>query len=260
MSMQRAFFLSVSLFTLTLTQFIYSKEPMNKQKTLREFENIYDAILPAQEKNEEAFVWFSQIPHPLFNAVIHLSCEDVGAKVDAIMQQAPVSNPLSFWVHPLNRAEGLVAILQNRNFTSIITCPLMAWDVKPVEGVHGHIHPEDGDVFYEIIDEVYQLDPAVKREFKKLMDTITCENYVLDVEGKPISTGTLFMQSSVGGIFNDATLPGRREAAKEMMRFLMQRSHKLGLKRLIVLSSPEAEELYADLGFENVFNIEIYSR
>lgn len=63
-------------------------------------------------------------PHPLFNAVMHLTCEDVNTKIDSLIQKAPAGNPVSFWAHPENRAEGLVAALKDKGFTPIIACPL----------------------------------------------------------------------------------------------------------------------------------------
>ncbi len=51
---------------IIFTNLSYAKEEfMNKLETLIEFENFYDLIQPAQEKGEEAFVWYSGIPHPL---------------------------------------------------------------------------------------------------------------------------------------------------------------------------------------------------
>lgn len=234
---------------------------MDKMQTLMEFENFYDVIQPAYEKSAEAFAWFSSIPHPLFNAVIHLSSKDVQSKVDQFINQAGTGCPLSFWVHSQNRAQGLVDILHERQFHPIITCPLMVWAVQPVPAAKGDIRlADDREAFHEILSVVYQMDPAVKREFRHLMDNVECENYILYAENKPVSTATLMVQGEVGGVFNDATLPERREASLEMVRFLMHRSRELGLKRVIVLSSPEGEELYGGLGFENVFNIDIYAK
>lgn len=239
---------------------IHAEDSMDKLQALKEFESFYDAIQPAQENSDEAFAWFSQVPDPLFNAVIHLSCDRVSEKVDDLIKKASQDRPLSFWVHSENRAEGLVDVLESRNFRSIITCPLMAWNVKSTAKTNADIRPADTEVFHEIISVVYQMDPAVKREFRKIMDDLECENYILYADGKPVSTCTLFVQGAAGGIFNDATIPERREASGEIMRFVKGRAHELGLERLIVLSSPEGEKLYADLGFENLLPIEIFAR
>ena len=92
------------------------------------------------------------------------------------------------------------------------------------------------------------------------MANLSCENYLIYQDGQPVGTVTFLVNGSVGSIFNDASIPDRREAHRNMMQFLMQRAYALRLKQVIVLSSPEAEPLYTDLGFHKVFDIDIYSR
>jgi hypothetical protein len=246
------------LVSLLFANLTYAEEPMNKYETLVEFENLYNSFYPAQEKSIKAFVWFTRIPHPLLNAVMHLSCKDVRGEVDRLIELAPPHNPISFWIHSENHAEGLREILKVRGFTPIITCPLMAWLVKPVSAPKYDIRVADMKVFNDILSIVYQFDDSVRDGFQKLMDKSACENYIIYMDGNPVGTGTLLVNGSVGGIFNDATLPERREASEAMMQFLMHRSHELNLKKLILLSSPEAEALYSELGFTNLFNIELY--
>jgi hypothetical protein len=125
-----------------------------------------------------------------------------------------------------------------------------SWDIRPA-----NLGP-----FLEIIAVVYQLDERVRREFEKIMKRLDCENYLIYKDGEPVGTATLLVKGLVGGIFNDATLSCRREACAPMMQFLMKHSHELGLKQLVLLSSPEAEQLYGNLGFKKAFDIEIYSR
>lgn len=253
----KGFLLMLSLF---FANGIYTEGSKRIFETLLEFEKLYDTIKPAQKKSKEAFVWFSGVPHPFLNAVLHLSCEDVTAKVDALITETSPSIPLSFWVHSENHAEGLVEVLKQRGFACMITCPLMTWSVKPLSTFKADVRPADRERFYDILSAVYQFDEGIKASFRKLMDNVKCENYLIYIDGKPIGSATLVVNGSIGGVFNDATLPQRREASLAMMQFLMQRSYELKLTQLIVLSSPEAEKLYGSLGFENVCNIEIYSR
>lgn len=92
------------------------------------------------------------------------------------------------------------------------------------------------------------------------MEKLTCENYIIYQEGIPVGTGTLFHNGLAGGIFNDATLPNRREASVALTHFLMHRAFELNLEQLIVLSSPEGKELYSKLGLKVYFNIEIFHK
>lgn len=227
---------------------------------LTHYESFYEAFARPVEKGPEAFICYSEVPDPLFNVIMHLSCVDVREKVESILEKAPSDKPISFWLHPQNHAPGLRSILQEKGFGPLITCPLFTWKVKPTAVTEADIRKADMPAFHEIVGKVYSFTEEVKAEFEKLMEKIECENYLIYEAGAPIGTATLLVKGSVGGIFNDATLPGRREANRAMTQFLIRRSLELHLDELVLLSSPEGEELYADLGFNKVFDIEIYGR
>lgn len=217
------------------------------------FKNFYETISPISVKTEQTFAVFSDIPNPLFNAIMEVSYDNV----DALLEKAPVSNPISIWLHPYNRTEKLIQVMRERNFAPLITCPLLAWAVKPTAFTDYDIRPAEMGIFHDILADVYQFDAQTKLTFQNLMEKLTCENYIIYQEGIPVGTGTLFHNSLAGGIFNDATLPNRREASVALTQYLMQRAFELNLEQLIVLSSPEGEKLYKKLGFKNLFNIEI---
>jgi N-acetylglutamate synthase-like GNAT family acetyltransferase len=244
------------LFTFSL----YSGDAVDKRSVFLEFQNFYEAIHPAQEKSSDVYAWFSSIPNPFLNVVLHLSSGNVSEKVDALIQNNVQGNPMSFWIHPENHAEGLVDILKERNFTLLVTCPAMTWSVQSVPLSVADIRPADSEVLYSIVSTVYQSDELVKKEYLQILDGLRCENYIFYVDGKPTSTASLFVHGSVGEVFNDATLPESGVASRELMQFLMHRAKELGLERLIVLGYPEAQELYNHLGFETLFHVEIYAR
>lgn len=220
------------------------------------FKNFYETISPISIKTEQTFAVFSDIPNSLFNAIMEVSYDNI----DALLEKAPASNPISIWLHPYNRTEKLIQVMRERNFAPLITCPLMAWAVKPTVFTEFDIRPAEMGIFHDILANVYQFDAATKLQFQKLMEKLSCENYIIYQEGEPVGTGTLFHNGLAGGIFNDATLPNRREASVALTQFLMHRAFELNLERLIVLSSPEGEEQYTQLGFKNNFDIRIYSK
>ena len=235
---------------------------MDKFEALQHFENCYDAMRPAAEKSDQAFVWFSDIPHFLFNAVMHLSCNDVSSKIDALIERAPVGNSISFWVHPENRANGLVEMLKERGFTPMIACPLMTWSVKPIAIPECDIRLANMETFDQITKTVFHFDEITMKKYSALIKNFDSENYLIFAEGQPIGTGILFPNGKVGGIFNIAILPEyqRKGYGQAMMRFLMGRAQHLHLEHLILLSSPQAKTFYRNLGFEKIFDIDIYAR
>lgn len=245
---------------LICVNLIHAEEPMEILKT---FENCYDAMIPAQEKSEEAFAWFSGVRYPILNAVMHLLCQgEVADKVDSLLAKAPSDLPLSFWLHPYNQAEGLIDILKERGFQYAITCPIMSWKVEPISSPSFDIRPADMEIFHRIFAIASEIDDSIKEEFANMMKKFDLENYLVYLDGKPVCTATFFVNGKTGAIFNMATLPEyqKKGCASAMTQFLMHRAYALGLKEVVLLSSPPAEKIYSRLGFQKAFDIEIYAR
>lgn len=238
---------------------------MDSFHTLREFENFYDAMLSAQEKSDKAFAWFSGIPHPLFNAVMHLCCtHDVDNLVDSLIQKAPYASPLSFWLHSHNCAKNLKELLKERGFESTIVCPLMSCLTKKEPGSKSSVDIQQAHMgtFYDILATAFHFDPNVRKAFEVFFERIQAENYLIYASGKPVGTGTLFPNGKTGGIFNVSILPShqRQGLGKAMIQFLKQRAHALLIDKLILLSSPLAENLWLQLGFKRELLTEIFAR
>lgn len=229
---------------------------------LQHFESCYHAMIPAEENSPEAFAWYSGLPHPLFNAVMHLSSLDPAVKLDQLLEKAPEGAPISFWVHPENRSVGLESILKARAFEPAILCSLMARRVAPVSEPKYEIQKADRDVFQQISASNFHFDEVLGKGYADLLDGIKAENYLVYCDGKPVCTGTLYPVGKLGGIFNISTLPEYRNrgCATSMMHFLVNRACELELEQLILLSSKEAEKIYEDLQFEIAMEIEIYMR
>lgn len=225
---------------------------------LQKFESCYEAMRPAQESSEEAFAWFSGLPHFFFNPVMHLCCKDAEAKIDALLQAAP--NEVSFWVHPENRAEGMEAALEKKGFVPALKCPLMSWDVKKMDAVSGDFKRSEEGLFKEMTGTIFSMEGTLLEEFCALLHSIQSENVILFANGKPAATGILLPNGKDGGVFNVGVLPEFRGQglAKQMMRYLMGRAQEIGLSKLVLLSSPEMEKMYLALGFEKAFDVEIY--
>jgi N-acetylglutamate synthase-like GNAT family acetyltransferase len=231
---------------------------------LQEFEQCYEIVKPAEKNDDTAFIWYSGIPHFILNAVMHLSCEDdVANNLDSFFRIKNV--PVSIWVHSQNRANGLVDALKRRGFQSMITCSLMAWQVKPTMEPRFPVliaSEKKMEIYHEILAKCFQFSEEIKCGLADLMERATTENYLVYDEGNPVGTGTLCVNGKTGAIFNDATLHSFREkgCGIGMMQFLMQRAHELALERLIVLSAPDDENSYHSLGFQKILEIEIYAQ
>lgn len=247
---------------ISLINPLSAEEAMDKFKILQEFENFYETMQPAQEKNEHYFIWFSGIPHPLFNAIMHLSCdENVNETVDSIIHAAPYNTPISFWLHSQNQTENLKEIITKKGFHPIIVCPLMSWSTQSIDMPPCDIQPANMEIFHDILAATFHFDKAIKEGYAHLLERANAENYLLYLDGKPIGTGTLFFNGKVGAVFNIAILPDYQKNGygKILMQFLMQKAYALNAEKLILLSSPDAEKLYLKLGFKKELDIEIYA-
>lgn len=192
---------------------------------------------------------------------MRLSCEgNVGEEVDALIARIPSGIPFSFWIHSQNKAEGLIKVLQERNFVSGVVCPVMTWSVKQVDQPKFEVRSANMEIFHEISAITSEFDETLKNAFKELIENIDCENYLVYSEENPVGTGMLFSNDNIGGIFNIATLSEYRKKGygRSMMLFLMNRAVELGLEHLFLLSSPMAVKLYSDLGFKKAFDVEVF--
>ncbi len=236
------------------------------QEILHLLEECDDSLFPAQEKTSGAFVWFTGIPHVRFNKVAHLVCadEEVEKCVGQIIMKAPKGLPLSFWHHPLNQAKNLPEILQAKGFKLFLPFPGMLWHVQPIK-IDSQLEvreAEDLDQFNDILAATLHYNDAVKEGFAKILSSPYVEHYMVYIDKKAVGTGTLWHKGKKGVIMNVMILPDyqKRGAGKAISEHLMQRAYQLGLKHVVLRSSPAAEKLYTNLGFKKAYEIEVYIR
>ena len=234
---------------------------MTRFKPLQELENFYDLLTPAQENTPEFFVWFSGIPHPLFNAIMHLKHEDVQEKVETLVSQAPQNLPFSFWVHSQNGTNNLIEVLHAKGFQPIATCPLMTWHVNTIPLPQHRIETANLDIFCDLLGKIFHFDEPTKESFANLLDNVVqAKNYILYHENQSIGTGTLVVNEKIGGVFNVGILPEyqKKGYGRAMMQFLMNKASNLGLDHVVLLSSPNTENFYSHLNFTKDLDIDVY--
>jgi len=230
--------------------------------TLQSFQSIYSVFQSPQKEFVNSFVWLTDVRHPLFNCVINLSCPPgaVEEKVEAILQKIS-SSPITFWLHPENKADGLRDVLKQKKFTPLITCPLMRLEIEKAASpeINFDIRHVSIDTFLPIFSSNFQMNDL---SLRSVLDKPGIEHFLLYVEGQPVTTGTLVVQDDKGGIFNVSTHSDHQKKgyATALMQYFIKRGQIIGLKELILLSSPIAEKLYQKLNFTTVFPIDILAR
>jgi ribosomal protein S18 acetylase RimI-like enzyme len=87
-------------------------------------------------------------------------------------------------------------------------------------------------------------------------------SYVGYVDGEPVSTAAVIEGAGALGVYNVATVPGqqRRGYGEAVMRHAVaDRQRALGIKRVILQSTPAGYRLYERMGFRTVTRVSVYS-
>ncbi|MCF7852749.1 MAG: GNAT family N-acetyltransferase [Simkaniaceae bacterium] len=251
-------------FTLIFcSNYLIAIEPINRFEILQLYETCYDARSPAIENSEQSYASFSDIPYPLFNIVMHLKCNNVEDKIDALIKKSPDGIPISFWSHSENQAKNLVDILEKKGFSIFTKYRLMAWSVKSMQLEKYDIRPARTNLekFYEITETVFHFNSIIKEKYAKLIKNFKSDNYLIYSENIPIGTGILYSNGKIGAIFNIGILPEYQQMGygRAMMEFLMHEAHKNALEKLVLVCSSSVEQFYLDLGFEKILDINVYA-
>jgi len=234
---------------------------MKSTDTLRQMQECYERFHPADEKSEEAFIWFSKVPHPFFNAVMSLSPEkNYKEKIDTILATTPSDFPYSFWVITHPAYDPISIYLKEKGCIPFYTCSLMRWDVMPTLFEGADLRVADETLFYSILDRAYSLGASTQKPLMQLLQKAQSENVALYLGDEPVATSSLVPCGYQGGIFNEAVLPGFESHQPVLIRYLMHRAYKLRLFQLVALSAPEFEKTYLDLGFQKTGEIVLYQR
>jgi ribosomal protein S18 acetylase RimI-like enzyme len=85
--------------------------------------------------------------------------------------------------------------------------------------------------------------------------------YVGYVDGEPVSTAATVIGGGVVGVYNVATMPGRRRGGygEAVMRHALDEAHREhGLSRTILQSTPQGFELYRRMGYRTVTSVAVF--
>jgi len=85
--------------------------------------------------------------------------------------------------------------------------------------------------------------------------------YVGYLDGEPVSTAATVIGGGVVGVYNVATMPGRRCAGcgEAVMRHALEQARREhGLSRTILQSTPQGFELYQRMGYRTVTSVAVF--
>ncbi len=226
---------------------------------------------------EESIGTRSPVPVPLFNSVLWAGLpRDPGNMLDAILEKYASKNlPTLWWVGPRTQPPDLAAHLQKRNFQHQASVPGMAIDLAAhplspdlTNGFRVELvsSAEDAKAYGETCPKGFELPPASSIAFQQIaergIESRDFRHYVGRLDGVPVATSSLLLDSGVAGIYNVTTLPEARgrgigaAITAAPLRDARAMNYRVGILHASAMGQP----VYERLGFSTHCSIEQYVR
>ncbi len=228
-------------------------------------------------ENEKFARWRVPIPHPWFNGV--LSSRPPEEQDDAFIEEtiqyfrAQQVRTFTWWMEPPLNFSDWEPMLSRYGFTSLRDTPGLAVELQalnelaqPVDGLEIQLVDQEelvhawGATFTRGYGMPLDWEPAIHDIAVKLGSDFPVRNYLGYWNGEPVATSSLFFGAGAAGIYNVSTLPkarGKGIGAALTLRPL-QDARKLGYRIGILQSSAMGFNVYRQLGFRHLCQIEYF--
>jgi len=224
-------------------------------------------------------VWFyTGIPHPVFNGVLFARLNPFEIKATVERLQAKIREqgaPALWWIGPQSQPTQLGALLEQHGLHPAGCVPGMAIELA---GMENQVQMLPGFTIQKVntkeMQAVWARIAAVGTGFSdsaadalvQLEATLSDPHYQAQhrylgfVEGIPIATSALALESGVAGIYAVATLPAARGKGigRAMTVMPLLEARQLGYRVGILQASVMAYSLYRKLGFQEVCRYRLY--
>lgn len=255
-----------------------------------------DELLAALEANMAAFwsaygrgdgctlqatsnvVWFyTGVRVALFNGVVSakLKHDDVRATVDGLQSKIDQRGaPALWWLGPSSTPENLGALLERHGLYPAGEVPGMAGDLadmnlepKTVENFTiQKVSDVEMQVLWARIAAIGSEFPDSATELAQLEASLTDSQYKAQhryigfLEGAPVATSAMALDSGVAGIYAVATIPeARRRGIGTLMTAMpLLEARQMGYRVGILQASSMGYPIYQRMGFEDVCTFQIY--
>lgn len=226
--------------------------------------------------NETVHYGISGINNCYLNEVIYFSDlqKETIKNINHIIEQAHYYNvPISFAIMPSNESSDLTAMLIERGFqlktnlSAMIYYPNKKINFLPNTGVSIKkiTEPNDISTLITIMAKEFDYTQDVANEYFKLFSHITSEIPRFELYGGIyndclVNSGSLSIFHNFAYISKVATDKNFRNKglATATMYALLKRAQEFNVDHVILTSLPEAKSIYQKMGFENLFNFNIF--
>ena len=224
-------------------------------------------------------VWFyTGLQVPLFNAVmsVRLSPDRVKTTVDSVQAKiAELGAPALWWIGPQAQPEHLGSLLEQLGLQRSGEVPGMAIDLAllgdqpemlagfTIQKVRGM---ELQSLWAKIVSRGTGYSDTVADAVARLEATLTDpqyqaqQRYIGLLNGVPVATSALVLDSGVAGIYAVATLPeARRQGIGRIMTVVpLLEARQLGYKVGILQASAMGYPVYQKIGFKDICMYNLY--
>ena len=243
------------------------------------FRHLSRSVSEEHFENKKFTRWYTPLPHPWFSGVLSANPpeqNDEAFIAEAIQYfQSKGVNAFTWWMEPhLKRSDWEPALSKN-SFGFSDDTPGMAVDLNQL---NESSQPPDGFEVRSVDDEEslrtwinvfiygFGLPPAWESIafdlWRQLGLDLPMRNYLGYLEGKPVSTSTLFYGGGVAGIYCVATFPEARGkgAGAAITLKPLQDAREKGYRIGVLQSSDMGFNVYKKLGFRHLCQIEYFHK
>jgi len=226
-------------------------------------------------ENEQFTRWYSPLPHPWFNGVLCSNPHKDGDEsfIDETIKYFRDTgvNTFTWWMEPHLKPSDWEPALSKYGFGFSDDTPGMAVDlhemnesIRPADGFEIRFVDDEESMqsWAEVFVNGYGLPPSWESItfdlWMQLGLDVPMRNYLGYLNGKPVSTSTVFHGGGAAGVYCVATLPearGRGIGAAITLQPLVD-AREMGCRIGILQSSDMGFNVYKKLGFRHLCQIE----
>jgi len=237
----------------------------------------YYAQCTNHDDNFQLWLSGSQVVFSSFVMTPYYCDEETTEKIISFVhQQAKNFNiPIAWWVTPNTLPPTICELLKAQEFALAATWYAM---ICFLDQLPHYVGPEESslviktlttqdhiDSWARIVGPSFGFDDALTARYADAikardLDSSPNEHFGAFWHNELVATGSLFLRGDNAGIFNIATHESfrKRGIATRLTRAILQRALERGARYAVLLAVPEAVSMYQKIGFDTVFDVDIY--